>query len=157
MTMESVFYDDERPLGNLFEIANGEALGSSEESLLDRVQRVAGDLVAQERHARQRLAHDHPDVLADAVGRAYGTLRFGYRLDAAEAVGMLSALRLGLDLGMIETLDTAALNRLLMLTQPGHLAAETGRELEPDEIDRVRADTMRLHLRHADRQAPGKG
>ena len=58
-------------------------------------------------------------------------------------MNLLSALRLGLSLGLIDKCDYKMLNELLIITQPAHLQKYVGREMDTTERDMVRADLIR--------------
>jgi len=70
-------------------------------------------------------------------------------LPSAEALDLLSALRLGVELGMVENIATATINELMRLTQPGHLQKIEGKELDPDERDVGRARMVREQVKNA--------
>ena len=69
-------------------------------------------------------------------------------LTSQEALDLLSALRLGIELGLARNLDMATLNRLMLTTQPGHLQ-KTGSAIGPEERDQVRARIVRETIRAA--------
>jgi protein arginine kinase len=58
-------------------------------------------------------------------------------------MNLLSAMRLGLSLGLIDKCDYKMLNELLIITQPAHLQKYVGREMDTTERDMVRADLVR--------------
>ncbi len=155
LSLEPIYASGERPVGNFFEVANESCLGESEKAIVARLATVVSDLVVQEQHARQVLLEKHPEVILDLVGRAYGSLRYGYRLTTGEAVGLFSALRLGVDLGLLETVDIPTLNQLLLTTQPAHLQKHLGERLNDNDRDVARASLVRDRLERASRGATG--
>ena len=61
-------------------------------------------------------------------------------------MGLLSIVRLGLDLGIIDAPDLATLNQLQILAQPAHLQKMERQALTPAERDIARARIIRERL-----------
>jgi protein arginine kinase len=59
---------------------------------------------------------------------------------------LLSHLRLGVNLGIIEDIDIAGINQLFVKTLPAHLQVLEGRELDPQMRDVARATFIRRSL-----------
>jgi len=47
---------------------------------------------------------------------------------------------------LIKELPSSFLNQLMIVTQPSHLQAAAGRELEPEERNVIRAGIVRQHM-----------
>ena len=62
---------------------------------------------------------------------------------------MLSTLRLGLDLNLINGINRQEMDQLFISTQPAHLQKIEGSELDPNERDIVRAEMLRNFMKHA--------
>jgi len=75
--------------------------------------------------------------------RSYGILTNARVLTSTEVMNLLSALRLGLSLGLIDKCDYRTLNEMLIITQPAHIQKFVGREMDTTERDMVRADLIR--------------
>jgi protein arginine kinase len=60
---------------------------------------------------------------------------------------LLSAIRLGVDLGIVKNMDRKMVNELFILTQPAHLQKIQGRVLTSNERDVKRADIIRERLK----------
>ena len=61
-------------------------------------------------------------------------------------MNLLSAVRLGRSLGLIESTPSNFINQLMIITQPSHLQAESGTDLSPEERDLRRAELVRRRL-----------
>lgn len=129
--------------GNMYQISNQTTLGEAEPVIIERLIQVVGEVANHEANARARLLEHRRAHVADAVGRAYGVLSHARVLTSSEALDMLSALRLGCELGMIHNLETASVNRLILYSLPGHLQKSEGHAIPPDERDQVRARLIR--------------
>jgi len=95
----------------------------------------------------QFLFEKKQSFLLNNVGRAYGILRHGYMISSEEALNSLSALRLGVDMGMFSSVDIHTVNELFLNVQPSHLQIRAGRELTPEERDTERATLIREVLK----------
>jgi protein arginine kinase len=84
--------------------------------------------------------------IEDRVWRAYGMLRGARVISSEETMALLSHLRLGVNLGIIEDLDIGAINQLLSKTLPAHLQILEGKDLDPHARDVARADYIRKCL-----------
>ena len=67
-------------------------------------------------------------------------------LTSEETMHLLSAVRLGVNTGVLPAIPTRTLNELFLLTQPAHLQKVTGRALSAEERDVERAVFVRKHL-----------
>jgi len=135
--------------GNMFQISNQMTLGESEPVIIDRLERIVAEVAQHEANARLRLQAQRGAYIEDFVGRAYGVLCHARVLNSHEALDLLSALRLGCELGNIKGLQVAEVNRLVLYSMPGHLQKSEGRLIPPDERDFVRARLVREIVRHA--------
>lgn len=133
-------------VGNMFQISNQMTLGAREEDLVGDLDRLVREVIDHERNARARLMRSRETVVRDHVGRALGILGHAYVLTSNETLSHLSALRLGIELGIVERLDRATVDALLLLTQPAHIQRAAGRPLGPRERDEARARLVRERL-----------
>ena len=86
-------------------------------------------------------------VIEDKVWRAYGLLRYARALSFEEAMNLLSGVRLGVGLQVIPDVGFYTLNKLLVHTQPAHLASAHGVALDDPSLAVRRADFVRTLLR----------
>ncbi|MBM4142363.1 MAG: protein arginine kinase [Lentisphaerae bacterium] len=133
--------------GNMYQISNRVTLGQNEEDTVRGIIAMAEEVVRHETNARLRLMEGRRVNVLDHVGRAYGILSHARVLSSGEAVHLLSALRLGVDFGLVENLTPASINDAMLLTQPGHLQKTSKRNLSPGERDELRAGMIKKHLK----------
>jgi protein arginine kinase len=144
-------------LGNLFQVSNQKTLGRSEEEIMDELESVAQGIIEREQNARKRLFSEAKDQIEDKIWRAYGILRHARSLTSEEVLNMLSALRLGIGMGVLDQVSLSQVNEILALTQPAHLQKFFGKRMEPSERDRVRANLVRSKLeKQNQKQVDGK-
>jgi len=132
--------------GSFFQISNQTTLGQSEDDIAYTVERVAGQLVSLEDEARDQLMKRESARLEDEVHRAYGTLRNARLLTPEEVMELSSSLRLGVALGLLDDPALGTINRLLVITQPGHLMMAHGRSSGNAARDAARAELVRREL-----------
>jgi len=135
-------------LGNLFQISNQNTLGITETEILKQIERVTLDITEREASARQRLVDEAADMIEDKIWRAYGILKNARVLTSEEVMNLLSALRLGHAMKIIDFLDVNMINDILLLSQPAHLQKFYGKEMDSNKQDSVRAQMVRekIHL-----------
>jgi protein arginine kinase len=143
LTFRGLYGEGSEVVGNFFQLSNQTTLGKTEPELLDHLGRMVRQVMGYEVQAREVLLRDAPGVIEDKVWRAYGLLRYARALSFEETMNLLSGVRLGIGLGLIPGVSVYALNKLLVFTQPGHLAAMAGNDLAEDEIPVRRADYVR--------------
>jgi len=129
--------------GNMFQISNQTTLGESEASIVERLTDVVTEVAGHEKNARVRLAEQRKVFLKDYVGRAYGVMVNAHLLSSRELLDLLSAMRLGVDVGIVRNVSMPLIHELMLLTQPGHMQMMAKRELSPEERDQMRAQVTR--------------
>jgi protein arginine kinase len=134
-------------VGNFFQISNQVTLGISEGATLEKLQGVVLQILEMEAKAREALIRDARHQLEDKVGRSYGILRHARILSTSECMGLVSAVRFGVTLGFAELPDLAALNEILIYSQPAHLQKIAGRELSSADRNEYRAAWIQERLR----------
>lgn len=132
--------------GDFYQISNQVTLGKSEEEILDLLDRVVPKIVAYERAVREHLLEKDRLRLEDKICRAFGVLRSARSITSDETMDLLSAVRLGVNLGLLHDVGMSTVNELFILTQPAHLQRLEKRDLTPEERDAARADFIRKHL-----------
>lgn len=133
-------------VGDIFQISNQLTLGRTEKNGIARMTKIAQEISDIERKAREDLFVNDPLRLEDCVFRAAGILTNARILTSLESMKLLSAIRLGVELGLIKGLNRVDLNRLMILIQPAHLQKIYGKKLSSDERDVARADFIKQNL-----------
>jgi protein arginine kinase len=134
-------------LGNLFQVSNQNTLGLSETDILSQIELVTREIIDEEAKARARLTEEAADMIEDKIWRAYGILKHARVLTSEEVMNLLSAVRLGHAMQVIDFLDIALINEILLLSQPAHLQKYYGAEMDSNRRDFVRAQMVREKLR----------
>lgn len=129
--------------GNFFQISNQITLGKREEDILAELEKMVRDIITYEHGARETLLRDARAFIEDKIFRAYGIIKNARILTSDEIISLFSAVRLGIGLGLVDSVDISTLNELLVFTQPAHLQRLFGKEMKPDERDIARANYVR--------------
>jgi protein arginine kinase len=132
--------------GNLFQISNQTTLGRSELDITESLEKITRQIIEFENKSRDRLLTEARDEIADKIWRAYGILRHARVLTSEEVMNLLSAVRLGAALKILDKVSIATVNKLLILSQPAHLQRYMGVELSPGDRDVARAKLVRNTL-----------
>ena len=135
--------------GNMFQVSNQITLGRREDQIISHLEQIVMELIEHENNARARLMNERSLVMEDLVSRAFGILSNARLITSGEALNLLSTLRLGLDLGMLDQFSRRELDTLFISIQPAHLQKLEGRELEPEARDVVRAEMLRCYMENA--------
>jgi protein arginine kinase len=132
--------------GHFYQISNQVTLGRSDADILANIEQVIPTIVTYERKAREELLKRDRLRMEDRVWRAYGMLRTARIISSEESLMLLSALRMGLHLGILPDIDLKTINELFLNTQPGHLQKLAAHEMETLERDARRAEYIRQKL-----------
>jgi len=146
LTYRGLYGEGSEVLGSFFQISNQTTLGRSEEELVDHLSNVVRHVIQREQEARRVLWRDAGYIIEDKLWRAYGTLRFARMLTFEDAMSLLSGVRLAAGLQLVQGLSVYTLNKLLIFSQPAHLAWAEGHELTDAEADVARARFIRQAL-----------
>ncbi len=146
MTVRGLYGEGTEAAGNFFQMSNQITMGQTEEEIYNHLQAVTEQLVEQERILRERLQIDLKYQLEDKIGRAYGVLSHARLINSNEALGLLSDVRLGLDLGILKGIKPFALNELVIAIRPAHLQKRAEKEMDAMERDIKRAEVIQEKL-----------
>src|SRR5512143_1145614 len=146
LTFRGLYGEGSEVVGNFFQLSNQTTLGKAEGELLDHLGRIVRQVIEYEEQARDVLLKTAAGTVEDKVWRAYGLLRYARSLSFEETMNLLSGVRLGVGLNLITGLSVYTLNKLLIHTQPAHLAAMEGRQVGDPELPVIRATYVRSLL-----------
>ena len=147
LNIRGLYGEGTEAVGNVFQISNQISMGITEEDVIDNIERITNQIIYREDATRKTILSKNKSELIDRVSRAYGTLKSAHIISSNETVTLLSAIRLGVDLGIVKNLDRRMVNELFILTQPAHLQKLEGKVLNVNERDIKRADLIREKLK----------
>jgi protein arginine kinase len=133
--------------GNVYQISNQVTIGHSEEEIIEHLTQLTRQIVEQERGARERIRTQNRTQLEDRIFRSYGLVTNARLLSTQEAMQLLSDVRLGIDMGLVEGLEPRILQELLVMIRPAHLQKLMGCELDAPQRDVRRATLVRERMK----------
>jgi len=133
-------------MGNFFQLSNAVTLGNPEKAIIGNLNEVVVKVIGYEKKARDLLFRKARSLLEDKVWRAYGLLAYSRSVSTKEALSLISAVRLGVGMGITNRIDLQKLNEMLIYIQGAHLQRIAGRKMEAAERDEARADYIRRTL-----------
>jgi protein arginine kinase len=147
LAVRGLYGEGSQAMGDFYQISNQITLGRSEEELIQQVGDVVPVLIDYERKARDYLISESKKDLHDRVSRAYGILCTAQTITSEETMHLLSSVRMGVNLGLINDLEIPIVNQLFIHTQPAHLQMLHGAQLDSADRNAERAIYLRQHLR----------
>lgn len=146
LAVRGLYGEGSQAMGDFYQISNQITLGRSEEDIIKQVGDIVPVIINYERQAREFLVRESHENLHDRVSRAYGILRTAQTISSEETMSLLSSVRMGVNLGLIEDLEIPTVNELFIHTQPAHLQKITGTELDSADRNIERARYLRQQL-----------
>src|SRR5262249_1177855 len=132
-----------------YQISNQVTLGKSEATILSEIREVIPEIIKYERHARNTLIRENRQLIQDRVSRAYGTLSSATMMTSEETMDLLSSVRRGTHLGLLDDIPTPKVKDLFQNPQPDYWQKVMGNQLEGEERNAARARYLRTRLREA--------
>src|SRR6478672_9858448 len=136
-----------RAFGDLYQISNQVTLGKSEPKILNEIREVIQTILQYERQARAALLKERKQDEQNRVARAIGTLGSATMITSEETMELLSAVRLGIHLHLLDDLPPTTVNQLFIHTQAAHLQKLMGQPLDGEERNAARAKYLKAKLR----------
>ena len=146
LAVRGLYGEGTQAFGDFYQISNQQTLGKSEQELIRILTDVVPQVIQYERTARQVLLNERRQHLHDQVSRAYGVLKTAHTISSEETMHLLSSVRMGINLGLIDDLAIATVNELFIQTQPAYLQKLQGSELGVEERNVARASYLRSRL-----------
>ena len=146
LVVRGLYGEGTKVAGDLYQISNQFALGKSEKEILSIIESVTPRITSYERMARKTLVLESKDQLEDRIWRSYGMLKAARMITSEEILQLLSQVRMGVNIGLIDDIEMQTLNELFVLTLPAHLQKLQGCELDSEQRNVIRASYVRKRL-----------
>jgi protein arginine kinase len=147
LAVRGLYGEGSQAMGDFYQISNQITLGRGEEELINQVAEVVPVMIEYERRAREFLIKESQKDLHDRVSRAFGILCTAQTISSEETMMLLSSVRMGVNLGLIEDVEIPTINQLFIHTQPAHLQKIRGMELDTANRNVERANYLQRQLR----------
>lgn len=130
-----------------YEVCNKTAVGQSEKVLYETTLGMFEELINRERYFRNDTYNENKNLIEDKVWRSYGILLSCRMISLFEALELLSNVRLGISLGIINYVSVRDINLLLHYIQDYHLRKRYNLRDESVKLEEVRANFIRDYLK----------
>lgn len=147
LTIRGIYGEGSNVQGNIYQISNQVTLGLSEEEIIANLTAVTRQIIGKEKAAREKLKETNKIQLEDNAWRSLGILQNARTLPSSECLNLISNVRLGIELGILEGKDPSVLNELMINTQPATLVKREGTDLTTELRDVKRAQYVRERLK----------
>ncbi len=105
----------------LFDLCTSNAAEGTEFDQMAGIQAIATLILKTERKIRQEFADNNPTVVLNFFKQSYARAMYSLLLSYEEAVSIISAVKWGIQLGLVSGLTESELNALYFRTKSGHL------------------------------------
>ena len=146
LAVRGLYGEGTQASGDFYQISNQPTLGKSETEIIANIDSVIPKIVEYERAVRETLLENKREIVEDKVWRAFGMLQSARTINSEETMDLLSAVRMGVNLGLLPDLEMRTVNELFIFTQPAHLQRLERSELNSPERDITRATYIRKRL-----------
>lgn len=142
MTIRGIYGEDSQSKGDVYQISNNQTLGITENEIIANLESITKKVIEQERLARKYLCKNALE-LEDKVYRSYGILTNAVKLSSDEAINLLSSVKLGVDLGIIDKIDDSKIKKMQLYTKPANLQKYVGSILNAYDREIKRAEVIK--------------
>jgi protein arginine kinase len=133
--------------GDFYQVSNEVTLGLPEREIVHRVRGVAEYLIGEERRARELLAKESKRECAERAADCLSKLRRRNSVGAVEALGLLSPIRLGACMGIVQGADVRLFNELLIGMGIGRLSSARRVSWDAVKTEMTRGPKIKSRLR----------
>ena len=148
VSVRGAFGEGTAASGHLYQLSNRITLGADEEETIEGLERVVSQVMKSERDLRGAVSGKAYDRLCDQIMRSLGALRYARMLSAGEMLSLLSYVRLGVAMGILDDVKIPTLTTLLIEGMPAMLAQSCQTPPESDHArDLLRASMVREKLK----------
>lgn len=144
LTIRGLYGEGSKPEGAIYQLSNQVTLGISESAAIENLKGIAAQIIREERAGREELCRN--PHFEDRIWRSLGILRTARLLRGDEFMSLISNLRVGVSLNMIEEIPLDLISGPIGDAQPATIMAASGKEMEPAERDAARAALVRARL-----------
>ncbi len=147
LAVRGVYGEGTKALGSLYQLSNQSTLGDKEEGIVQKIEQLCRQIAAKEKDSRKKLLENNGVYFEDKIYRAYGLLKHTRTISAEEAVKLISLVKLGINLGLIENNTIELMDQLFVQIQPANIQYLSRQEMTSDERDVKRAQILRERIK----------
>ena len=144
VAIRGTFGEGTKAKNSMYQISNQVTLGISEKESIENVENIINQLISKEKEARE--AFDRFRV-EDTVFRALGTLKYARMISSEEFYKLISDIRLGVSMGILN-IPISVINSLNLLNGSAGVSSLAGGNLDAETRDTKRAQNLRESLKN---------
>ncbi len=145
INIKGIYGENSEDPGDMYQLSNQQTLGITENEIVNNLKIIVEKVIEQERQARKLLVKDELD-LEDMIYRSYGILTNCRKISSDEVRDLLSNIKLGTDLGVLDELTDLKVKKLYLYTKPANMQKYLGQQYEAIERDIKRAEIIQKIL-----------
>ena len=126
----------------IFQISNKQTLGITEKEIIQNIKVITEKIIEQERKARKMLTKESLE-LEDLIWRSYGILTNCRKISYEEAKELITNIKIGTDLGLIDNLTDLKIQKLYLYTKPANLQKYLGEKYDKVDQEIKRAEIIK--------------
>ncbi|WP_058486912.1 protein arginine kinase [Defluviitalea phaphyphila] len=143
-TVRGIYGEGTEAEGSLYQISNQITLGQSEIEIIENLNNITLQIEEQEKQIREKILREREAELKDKIYRAYGILRYARTLSTKEAIALLSDVKMGFEMGILEEpKPKISFYEFMMYIQPANFQKIIGTDLNSKQRDIKRAEFIR--------------
>lgn len=109
-------------LGYMYLISSSSSFCGNEVEQINGISTLAKKLIDFERKTRKEFADNKPTHIRNSVYRAVATIKYCRFIESREGIDLISKIKWGVDLGLVQGIDDSILFALLYRIQDAHLS-----------------------------------
>ena len=142
LNFSGMYVKDQQIIGDIYQISNKQTLGITEETIINNLKAITDKIIEQERQARKLLAKNQIE-LEDIIYRDFGILTNARKLKWQEALELLSSVKMGVDLGLLQELNDDQIAQIYFYITPSNLQKYFAQNLDGYDRDIKRAELIK--------------
>lgn len=146
LSVRGLYGENTSGYGHIYQVSNRQTLGLSDDEIINKIKAIVGTIISQERKARNVLK-ENSIYLSDEIYRALGILKNARIMSEDEAFKLLSKLRLGVSMKIVNEVSLEKVQSLMVDTQENTLKTIIKEDLSKEEEDIKRAEYIREELK----------
>lgn len=143
VAIRGTFGEGSKIKNSMYQISNQITLGISEKDAIDNINSIINGLIQKEKEARKNY---NEKQLEDTVYRALGTLKYARMLSSEEFSNLISKLRLGVSMNLID-IPITLINELSLVCGKAAVSVNLEHSDNPSVRDTKRAEKVRERLK----------
>lgn len=147
MIIKPVYSEDKECIGNFYQISSEITIGMSEEDILIDLEEEVFKVMTREFALRKVALDKNKTEILDKIYRSNAIIRSAMIMNLKEALDLISNVRLGVEMAIIEDVDISVLDDLVIGIQPNNIKTlSDSKNLTDKQVDIERAKLIRETL-----------